>query len=320
MKTSINKPIAARYKAPTHKLTVVVVNWNAGDLLRSCLQSLDEKYPVVVVDNASTDGSCDGIDSFGNVTLIDAQQNLGFGKACNLGAKQANSEYILFLNPDAAVFPGTLNRSLQAMDALENSRVGICGVQLVDEAGKVERSCARFPTVGRLLAQSVGLDRLIKNLSHMMIDWPHESTRKVDQVMGAYFLIRKKLFEESNGFDERFFMYFEEVDLSHRVYKAGWQSLYLADAKAFHKGGGTSDQIKAKRLFYILRSRLVYADKHFGRVGTWMVIIATCLIEPLSRSALALSRRSWLDFKETWQGFTMLWRWLPKWLLKGVTR
>lgn len=317
--TSTQASVNARIHEP-RELTVVVVNWNAGDQLRRCLESLEGNYPAIVVDNASTDGSCDGIDSMDNVTLINAGENLGFGKACNLGAKQVSSEYVLFLNPDAAVFPGTIERSLQAMDAPDNANVGICGVQLVDESGKVERSCARFPAAVRLLAQTIGLDRVFRNLSHMMIDWSHESTREVDQVMGAFFLVRKKVFDSLHGFDERFYMYFEEVDLAQRAHRTGWRSLYLADVQAFHEGGGTSNQIKANRLFYVLRSRLVYADKHFSRMSTCLVITATCLLEPVSRSALALSRRSWTELRETWQGFSMLWCWLPKWLLRGVTR
>lgn len=306
--------------SPSKKLTVVVVNWNAGDQLRNCLQSIQGEFPTIVVDNGSTDGSYDGIEQLENVTLITSGENLGFGKACNLGAKHAKSEYILFLNPDAAVFPNTICHSLQVMDSPEYAQIGIFGVQLVNAAGEIERSCARFPTPRRLVTQSLGLDRLFKTLSHLMSDWPHESTAEVDQVMGAYFLIRKKLFDELRGFDERFFMYFEEVDLSYRARQSGWKSLYLADVQAFHKGGGTSDQIKARRLFYILRSRILYADKHFGRLSSWTVIASTFLLEPLSRSALALCRRSWSDLKETWQCYAMLWQWFPKWITEGVTR
>jgi GT2 family glycosyltransferase len=206
------------------------------------------------------------------------------------------------------------------MDAPENAQVGICGVQLVNETGETERSCARFPAPGRLVAQSIGLDRLFKGLSYSMINWVHDSNREVDQVMGAYFLVRKALFDKLGGFDERFFLYFEEVDFSYRAAQSGWKSIYLADVQAFHKGGGTSDQIKARRLFYILRSRLLYADKHFSLLGYLVVFVSTVLIEPLSRSALALGKRSWSELKETWQAYAMLWRWFPAWVSKGVTR
>lgn len=306
--------------SPITKLTVVVVNWNAGDQLRNCLLSIQGEFPAIVVDNGSTDGSCTGIEQLENIKLIAAGENLGFAKACNLGAKHAHSEYILFLNPDAAVLPTTVSRSLDVMDAPEHADVGICGVQLVNSVGEVERSCARFPTPSRLIAQSFGLDRLFKGLSHLMIEWPHDVSREADQVMGAYFLVRKTLFDKLGGFDERFFLYFEEVDFSYRSAQSGWESLYLADTQAFHKGGGTSDRVKARRLFYVLRSRVLYADKHFSRFGSSVVIATTFLVEPISRSALALSRRSWPEFKETWQGYAMLWRWFPLWLSKGVTR
>lgn len=100
----------------------------------------------------------------------------------------------------------------------------------------------------------------------------------------------------------------------------GWRTVYLTDVQAFHAGGGTSNQVKAKRLFYSLRSRLLYSHKHFGVLGFALTCAATFLLEPFSRSALALSKRSWPSFKETWQGYGMLFRWLPQWCLKGVTR
>lgn len=301
-------------------VTAVIVNWNSGTQLQECLISLQNVCPAIVVDNASTDGSCGGVDALANVTVIAANENLGFGRACNLGASHAQTEYLLFLNPDATVFPGTLERALSVMDDPENSQVGISGVQLVGTAGKVERSCARFPTPSKLLAQAMGLDRLVPRLSHLMADWPHDSTREVDQVMGAFFMVRRDLFENLDGFDERFFLYFDEVDFSYRAKKAGWKSLYLADVQAFHKGGGTSDQIKARRLFYVLRSRLLYANKHFGFFGTLMTFVATLLLEPVSRSVMAMLRRSWSDLKETWQAYGMLLRWLPSWVFKGSTR
>lgn len=301
-------------------VTAVVVNWNSGAQLQECLGSLQNVCPAIVIDNASTDGSCDGVDALTNVTVIAANENLGFGRACNLGASHAQTEYLLFLNPDATVFPGTLERALSVMDDPENSQVGISGVQLVGIAGKVERSCARFPTPSKLLAQAMGLDRLIPRLGHLMVDWPHDSTQAVDQVMGAFFLVRRDMFNNLVGFDERFFLYFEEVDFSYRAKQAGWKSLYLADVQAFHRGGGTSDQIKARRLFYVLRSRLLYANKHFGFWGALVTFITTLFLEPVSRSVLALIRRSWSDLKETWQAYGMLWRWLPSWVFKGLTR
>jgi len=153
-----------------------------------------------------------------------------------------------------------------------------------------------------------------------MAEWGHAQTREVDHVIGAFFLVRRVVFEALGGFDERFFVYLEDLDFSRRASNAGWSSVYLADAQAFHAGGGTSNQIKARRLFYSLRNRLLYAFKHFSWPEAMLVMFATLLIEPFSRAALALLRWSWSGLKETWAAYGMLWNWLPQWLFKGVTR
>lgn len=306
-------------------ITIIVVNWNAGDLLRTCIDSIVQYGAgsvdkIVVIDNGSADGSCASVDGLPEVTLIRAGANLGFGKACNLGAQLSKSDYLLFLNPDAALYAGTLPKALAYMQDPAHAKVGICGVQLLDQTSHVSRSCARFPSLAGFTAHAAGLVRIVPRLGHAMAEWDHAQTRRVDQVIGAFFLVRRELFEVLNGFDERFFVYFEEVDFSYRARQAGWSTIYLADAQAFHAGGGTSNQVKARRLFYSLRSRLLYSFKHFSWVGAVGVLLATLLIEPLSRSALALLRRSWSGLKETWTAYGMLWRWLPQWVFKGVTR
>lgn len=311
------------------QLSIIIVNWNAGSQLAEVVSSIGKYHhglvsSVIIVDNASTDDSLDWIETMQdlpfNPLIIRNSENCGFGKACNLGAQHAKSDYFLFLNPDAALYADTLPRALAFMQDPANSRVGICGVQLLDEAGHVSRSCARFPSAVGFVAHAVGLDRFFPRLGHFMSEWDHAQTRQVDQVIGAFFWVRRNLFDVLHGFDERFFVYFEEVDFSYRARQAGWRSVYLADAQAFHAGGGTSNQVKARRLFYSLRSRLLYAFKHFSWMGAFAVLLATLLVEPLSRSALALMRRSWAVLKETWAAYGMLWRWLPQWVFKGDTR
>ncbi len=310
--------ISSSFKHPN--VLAVVVNWNAGEQLKNCLLSLQNQCPALVVDNASTDNSYMMAEQLTGVTLIKASHNLGFAKACNLGAKNSQVEYLLFLNPDAVVFDEALERTLAFMRSPQGTNVGICGVQLLDETGKVARSCSRFPTPLRILAHSAGLDRLVPSVGYSMVDWSHNSTQQVDQVIGAFFLIRKELFEKLGGFDERFFLYYEEVDLSFRAKQAGWLSFYLADARAFHKGGGTTNQVKALRLFYILRSRLLYSSKHFSFLGVGLVWLSTLLIEPFTRSALALIKRSPNDFSETWQAYLMLSRWIVSRCLTKIIR
>ena len=304
---------------------VIVVNWNAGIQLHECVESV-LRYDrhlikqIVVVDNGSTDDSERAVETRPDVTLIRTGVNLGFGKACNQAAKHTNGQFLLFLNPDAQLFPGSLANAIEFMQRPENSKVGICGIQLVDENGNIAHSCARFPTASGFVAHATGLDRVVPTLGHFMSEWDHASTRPVDHVIGAFFLVRRHVFEALHGFDETFFLYLEDLDFSYRANQLGWSSVYLVDAQAFHAGGGTSRQVKAKRLFYSLRSRILYAFKHFNPLAATITLLVTLLVEPVSRSALALARGSWASMEETMSAYRMLYRWLPEWVFQGATR
>lgn len=307
------------------RLDIVIVNWNAGNQLSDCIVSIVEhsefrNFSIVVVDNGSIDGSTDFLSEQKVAKVVQTGLNLGFSKACNLGAADGNAEFLLFLNPDAALRPNTLTKALAVMKDSTCRDVGICGVQLIDESGEVARSCARFPNPLGFFAHALGLVRLFPTLGHFMAEWSHDQTREVDHVIGAFFLVRRSLFEGLGGFDERFFVYLEDLDFSYRAHKGGWRTIYLTDAQAFHAGGGTSNQVKAKRMFYSLRSRLLYAFKHFNLTGALLVLLSTLLLEPLTRTGYALLRGSWTSVKETWSGYAMLYRWLPQWVLRGVTR
>src|SRR5260370_622931 len=131
------------------------------------------------------------------------------------------------------------------------------------------------------------MDRLAHRIvpPHLMLDWNHDERRYVDQVMGACLLIRRSIFEELHGFDERFFMYFEELDLSLRARRKGWRSMFLPDASVFHEGGASSDLIPDTRLFYVLRSRILYAYKHFAWWQALGVTATTLSVEMLGRLA-----------------------------------
>lgn len=307
----------------SREISIVIVNWNSRDQLRFCIESVEKFHAdlvleVIIVDNGSVDGSEVVIGGSLPINLILTGTNLGFAKGCNLGAKNARGEYIIFLNPDAALYPDTLFKILSFMELAINERVGICGVQLLDETGCVTHTCARFPSMPIFLAQALGLNKLpwLRAWSHHMSEWDHSSTAEVDHVIGAFYLIRRSLFVSLNGFDERFFVYLEDLDLSLRARQAGWRSVYLASARAFHAGGGTSQQVKAERLFYSLRSRLLYGFKHFPPLQAWALVGVTLLIEPLSRTVFALLRGGWADVRNTLKGYGLLWQALPEILRK----
>jgi len=304
---------------------IIIVNWNSGKQLYNCLQSIAATTKVnwglgkvVVVDNASTDGSAKDITTNYNLPLIIIHNdtNRGFAAACNQGAKECKADYILFLNPDTVLFENSLSVPLEFMERPENQNIGIVGIQLVDDKGQVSRTCARFPTPARFFVKMLGLDRLFPNffLGHFMKEWDHGNTREVDHVMGAFFLVRRTLFEILNGFDERFFVYLEDLDFSLRASERGWKSFYLADAQAYHKGGGTSEQVKAKRLFYSLRSRILYSYKHFNWLSATLLMLGTMIVEPLSRIAFCIARRSGGDIVETCKAYFMLWRSIPEFM------
>ncbi len=302
-------------------IDIVIVNWNAGALLCSCLDSLAEHLPggpavgrVVVVDNASDDGSADRLrDDMLPLHVVRSPQNRGFAVACNQGATGSYADYLLFLNPDTRLFADTLVKAVDFLEKPNNSGIGVLGVQLVDEGGIVQRSCARVPTPARLLIQSIGLDRLAFGVfqSCPMLEWDHADTRDVDQVMGAFLIIRRALFESLGGFDERFFVYFDDVDLCARARQAGHRVVHFAGARAYHLGCGTTVQIKDRRLFYSLRSRLLYAGKHFGGMAAACVCAATLLIEPMVRLLRAFARFSVVDTADVLRATCMLWYDLP---------
>lgn len=316
----------------TRLVDIVVVNWNSGRQLTDVISSVELCHAnlvnsVIIVDNASTDDSINLVEMQASglpfmLRVIRNSDNLGFGAACNQGAAHATAEFLLFLNPDTRLFNASLSTPVEFMQRIENAKVGVAGIQLEDNSGHISRSCSRFPGAMVLIAHATGLSRFpgFSKMALHMSDWAHDKTQTVDHVIGAFYLIRRALFESLQGFDENFFVYLEDLDLSLRVKQAGYRSVFLAEAQAFHAGGGTSQQVKAHRLFYFLRSRLLYAFKHFSWMAAVGVLTVTLLVEPFSRSALALLRRSWPNFKETWAAYGMLWRWLPQWIFKGTTR
>jgi GT2 family glycosyltransferase len=304
-------------------LDIVIVNWNSGRQLRDCLESIAvnehhglELSRVVVVDNASEDESLDDITEIAGLplTLIANDRNLGFAAACNQGATVGSADYVLFLNPDTSLYKDSLTTPVAFMEEKENSDVAITGIQLIDESGRVTRSCSRFPSPGLFLMHIIGLDRLKPNAFHgiLMNEWNHAANRDVDQVMGAFFMVRRTVFDQLHGFDQRFFVYYEDVDFSLRARDAGWRSVYIADAGAYHRGTGTTEQIKARRLFYSLRSRLLYVYKHFTRPAALSIAFLTLMIEPLTRIIHSLIDRSPRSAKETLTAYLLLFLGLPE--------
>ncbi|MHA1540076.1 MAG: glycosyltransferase family 2 protein [Alphaproteobacteria bacterium] len=265
----------------TKTLDIIIVNWNAGAQLRRCLDSIVNTdrtgfklNNVILIDNASTDGSLQKIDKLSlPLKIIKNKENLGFAKACNIAAQKSTADSLLFLNPDTVLFKTSLAMPLKIF---EEQNAGILGIQLVDSDGKMQyASYSEFPTFWRLLGCIIGAHKIaLPRATH---------SRIVDQVMGAFFLTKRSIFEELNGFDERFFMYFEEVDFCYRASQLGYQTYYLAEYAAFHAEGGCTKNIPHKRVLYQVKSRILYAYKHLPILQSTTVALATVLFEPLTR-------------------------------------
>ena len=281
-------------------LDIVIVNWNTGSALGGCVASIPEAgrgirlERVVVIDNASSDESLALAEKEPAVTeTLRNETNRGFGAACNQGARGSRADYLLFLNPDTRLEPGSLATVLAFMDAPAQAQTGICGIRLVDEHGRPSTVGARLPSVRGFVGDATGLSRVLPSMfpSHLVSAADRAATGEVEQVIGAFFLVRRALFEALGGFDERFFMYFEEVDFSLRARRRGWRSMYLATVTAFHHGGLSSGRVKSTRLFYSLRSRVLYAFTHFGFAEAWVTLAVTFGLELPARAMQSLARK-----------------------------
>jgi N-acetylglucosaminyl-diphospho-decaprenol L-rhamnosyltransferase len=301
-------------------LDIVIVSWNAGAHLQQCLDSIGtasldgfELSRVVVIDNASSDGSADHL-QVGSVPLSTTRNtiNRGFAAACNQGARDSRASYLLFLNPDIVLTSESLSAAVRFMESGRNSKVAVCGVQLVNGRGEIAPSCSRFPEPQHFYVKMFGLNHLFPGRfpESLMRDWNHRETRPVDVVMGAFLLVRQRVFKTLGGFDEDFFVYYEEVDFLYKVHNAGWQSYYVTTTQAYHKGGGCSNQAKAARIFYSLRSRIIYCRKRFDWASAAGVVLATLLIEPFSRMVYAAWRDGFREIGDTLKAYAMLLKWL----------
>jgi hypothetical protein len=265
-------------------VSVVIVNYKVLPNLRQALQSLCETenpgvVEVIVVDNDSSDGSAEVIGrEFPEVKWIQLKQNIGFGKACNVGAKNAAGEYLLFLNPDTIIARDTLSIALNFMR--EHPEAGIVGPKLLNADGTMQPGCRRgFPTPWAAVSHFFGLSRLFpesKLFGHYHQTWknPDESCT-VDAISGSFMFMRRELFERIGGFDERFFMYGEDLDLCWRVKEAGSAVWYHPVMRVIHLKGKSSARrlLQSRIAFYeamVLFSRK-YQHSHGGYFPGWLI-------------------------------------------------
>ncbi len=261
-------------------VSIVIVSFNTQNVLRECLQSVYRevgplRVQIIVVDNASTDGSPVMIQQeFPNVVLILSEVNLGFGRANNLGFEAVRGRYVVLLNSDAFLTEGSLERSVAHMDA--SPRAGLGGGRLVGRDGSMQPSARMFPTVLNDLIVLSGLAAKFPQsrfFGRFDRTWANEGeAAEVDWVPGAYSIIRAEALAAAGPFDPRFFLYYEEVDLCMRIKQKGYSIWYWPDISVVHIGGESSRQISSLELsrtgaqltLWRMRSTLLYYRKHHG--------------------------------------------------------
>ena len=246
------------------KLSIVVVSWNVAPLLAGCLRSIPAgadgvAYEVVVVDNASGDGSADRVaQEFPAVRLIRNTENTGFARANNQGISASQGEYVLLLNSDTVVRPGALRGLVDFLDA--HPRAGAVGPRLLQAGGTPQPyAFGGDPTPAYLLRR--GLNRLL--LRRPLHDWGTERIQAVAWVSAACIMVRRAVIEQAGRLDEHFFMYFEDSEWCLRIRKAGWQVFYDPEVAIEHLGGQSAAQNPGARQGYYRSLRYFYA-KHYG--------------------------------------------------------
>ena len=260
-------------------LSIIIVSFNTEELTRQCLTSLfqadkrldfsgkpqgEEKIPaeIIVVDNNSTDGTRRYLFSLKkkipSLRLLLNPENVGFGRANNQAMKVARGEYFLLLNSDTIIPEAAISQTLLWLSS--HPEVDLVGCKLLNKDGSLQLSAGRFPTLGRVFL-TLFLDHFLRNKAMMF------SPAKicfVDWVMGAFMLLRRDVFRQTGGFDEKIFMYTEELEWCFRIKKAGFQIAFYPNAKIIHLGGGSSGGKKTNSIINIYRGFVYFYRKHYS--------------------------------------------------------
>jgi GT2 family glycosyltransferase len=296
------------------RLSIIVVSYNTCEITLECLRSVRAEtrttpYELIVVDNASPDGSAEAIArEFPDVTLFARGDNLGFGGANNFAAGQARGEFLLLLNPDTVVLDGAIDRLMAFAD--ERPAAGIWGGRtLFGDRSLNPSSCWRGMSLWGLFARGAGLSTTFPGNPLFNSDayggWRRDTVREVDTVSGCFLLIRRDLWERLGGFDPAFFMYGEEADLCLRARQAGARPTFTPDATIIHYGG-RSETVPADKLERLMRAKMTLASKHWtpfrrSLAGLLLRMISGSRLIGYAAAARLLGRRGYSENARVWQ-------------------
>jgi len=264
-------------------LSIIIVSYNGREHLRKCLQSLAAHGPsvgheVIVVDNASQDGSAEMVTAeFPQARLLPLPKNVGFAAGANRGIGEASGEAIVLLNPDSELKEDVFGPMLTYLRG--HPDIGILAPKLRDEDGSLQLSCRRFPTFSVALFNRYSLlTRLLPgnrfSARYLLTDWDHSAVAAVDWVSGACLMARRSLFEEIGPLDEGYFMYIEDVDLCQRVHRAGYKVVYFPEAAITHHIGRSSHTLPSRSIVERHRSMWHYYKKYLRRWRLLDIVVA----------------------------------------------
>jgi GT2 family glycosyltransferase len=239
----------------SYDVSIVIVSYNTAAFTRQCLETVREcagavRCEVIVVDNASSDDSADMIGrDFPWVRLIRLPKNRGFAGGNNPGIRAATGRYVLLLNSDAFIAPGVLENTVSYMD--DNPGIGVLGCRLTNPDGTLQPSARMLPGLLNKILHTSGLaSRFPRSRFFGRVDfswWDHAAPRSVGWVVGAFFMIRRQVIEEIGSLDERYFLYFEEIDFCRTARRAGWDVVFYPGASVVHLGGQSSAGTSQRR-------------------------------------------------------------------------
>ncbi len=254
-------------------LSIIIVNYNVKEFLQNLIHSIEKASTnltkeIIIIDNASDDGSVDFIkEKFPQIKLIANQTNLGFGKANNIGLKQATGKYILLINPDTLVAEDTFEKMIQFFES--NKNIGLAGCKILNPDGTLQLACRRsFPGPWTSFTKVTGLSNLFPNSKifarYNLTYLDENKSYEVDAISGSFMMMRKEVYEKVGGFDEQFFMYGEDLDLCYRIQKAGYKVFYVHSTQIIHyKGESTKrSSIDETKVFY--SAMHLFVKKHLS--------------------------------------------------------
>jgi GT2 family glycosyltransferase len=258
------------------QLSVIIVSYNSIELLENCLFSVQKAMQtidgeIIIVDNNSNDGSKESLPSkFPGVKFIFNNENLGFGKACNRGFKSSSGDHILFLNPDTVLPRTCLKDCISFLKTHEDA--GAVGVRMMDDKGKFLKESKRgLPSPSASFYKLFGLTAVFPGsetiAKYYQGHLPENENNPVEVLSGAFMMIKRTVFEKVKGFDETFFMYGEDIDLSLRISQLGYKNYYLGKISITHlKGGSTTYNKKYVQEFYGAMN--LFVKKHYKDKST----------------------------------------------------